>query len=96
MNASCKIRQNSAIAWRVIEDEALLVEPRSQLIYPLNATGARIWELLDGERSIQDICAVIEEEFEADKIVIGQDVSAFIGDLVGKGLAEEVRFVNNG
>ena len=81
------IVRNEDIAWRVIGDEALLVNPKDSLIYPLNSVGTRIWELLDGKNSYPDISNVIKEEFTGDKASLEDDVLVFIGDLVEKGLA---------
>ena len=79
--------RNEDIAWRVIDHEALLVNPKDSLIYPLNSVGTIIWELLDGKNSAQDISNVIEDEFTGDKANLKDEVFAFIADLVEKGLA---------
>ena len=54
-----KFIRNNDIAWRVIDGEALVVSPKDSLIYPLNDVGARIWELLDGKRTVSDIASII-------------------------------------
>ena len=41
------IRRTDDTAWRVIESEALVVDSRNSLIYPLNPAATRIWELLE-------------------------------------------------
>jgi hypothetical protein len=82
--------RNENIAWRVIGDEALLVNPKDSLIYPLNSVGTRIWESLDGKNSCRDISNVIGEEFTGDKANLEVEVSVFIGDMVEKGLARSV------
>ena len=81
------ISRNDDIAWRVIEGEALVVDSRSSLIYPLNAAATRIWELLDGQRNCRDLLAFIDEEFEGDSETHCQDMIEFLEEVVSKGLA---------
>ena len=81
------IRRNDDIAWRVIEGEALVVDSRDSLIYPLNTVGTRIWELLDGQRNCRDVLAIIDEEFEGGSETHCQDMLEFLEELVSKGLA---------
>ncbi|KPK42168.1 MAG: hypothetical protein AMJ78_03450 [Omnitrophica WOR_2 bacterium SM23_29] len=78
--------RNSDIAWRIIDGEALVVSPKDSLIYPLNGIATRIWELLDGKRSVSDISSIICDEFEGDTAVIQKDVVDFIQDLLKAGL----------
>ena len=81
------IRRNEDIAWRVIEGEALVVDSRNSLIYPLNTVGTRIWELLDGQRNCRDVLAIIDEEFEGNSETHCQDMLEFLEEVVSKGLA---------
>ena len=81
------IRRNDDIAWRVIEGEALVVDSRNSLIYPLNTVGTRIWELLDGQRNCRDVLAIIDEEFEGNSETHCQDMFEFLEEIVSKGLA---------
>lgn len=82
-----KFARNDDIAWRVIDGEALVVSPKDSLIYPLNDVGTRIWELLDGKRTVSDIASLICGEFEADAKAIRDDVAEFIEGLSKAGLA---------
>ena len=76
------------IPWRKIDDEALVVSPRSGMVYPLNPVGTRCWELADGSRPLAEIQRVIVEEFDAPPEQIAQDVRQFIADLESKALLE--------
>lgn len=90
MDLSIIIKKNANIPWRVIEGEALIVSPREGLIYPLNAVAARLWELMDGQRTCGEMVAVIGEEFEVDKKTLQKDILNFVSDLVKKGLASSI------
>lgn len=87
MNISDKIfKRNEDIAWRVIEGEALIVDTRKGLIYPLNGTATRIWESLDGRKKCGEIAASISEEFECGRDDIAGDVASFIEEGIKSGV----------
>ena len=70
MNYLEKIYSKSdSIVFRKIADEFILVPIRQNVgdlesIYTLNETGARIWELIDGKKKVNDIKDMIVDEFE--------------------------------
>ncbi len=47
----------------------------------LNDAGARIFELLDGRHSVQEIATTVSEEFEVGLDQARQDVLEFLGEL---------------
>ena len=78
------------IAWRLVEGDALLVDPRTGKIFPLNPVAARIWEMLDRQHLASEIVDVLVQEFEAPPDVIRQDAYDFIDSLFeAKLLTEE-------
>ena len=81
-----KIARNEETAWRVIEGEALLVNPRTSALFPLDSVGTRIWELLDGTRTGTDIARILEDEYAQDLAQIESDLSSFIDDLAENNL----------
>jgi hypothetical protein len=74
------------IAWRVIDGEAIVVNPRSGLVYPLNPVATRCWELADGQRGLEDIVRAICEEFDALPVDARRDVESFFRELEEKAL----------
>jgi len=57
------------VVFRKIGDECILVPIRQGVgdldsIYTLNETAARIWEMVDGSRSVREIREALLEEFE--------------------------------
>ncbi len=74
------------IAWRVIDGEAVVVNPRSGLVYPFNPVATRFWELADGTREIEQIIEQILEEFEAPHEDIERDIAEFLQMLVERGM----------
>jgi hypothetical protein len=71
---------------RCIADEVILVPIHKKagtidLIYTMNQVGGRIWELIDGERSIEDITDLIVEEFAVETENAAADLIAFLREL---------------
>jgi hypothetical protein len=79
------------VAWRRVEEHALLVDPRDGRIFPLNPVAARIWELLDLKRRPSDIVEILVREFDAPPEVVRSDACSFLTRLVEERLAEECR-----
>jgi hypothetical protein len=67
-----------AVPWRVLDTEALVVDVKGGLLYPLNSVAARIWELCDGARSVDEIVTMLAREFEAPEPTIRADAVDFI------------------
>lgn len=70
------------IAWRVIDGDGLLVDPRNGKIFPLNSVAIRIWQLLDSQHCIAAIVGVLTAEYDASPQVMREDAHAFIGQLI--------------
>ncbi|HKQ62216.1 MAG TPA: PqqD family protein [Candidatus Polarisedimenticolaceae bacterium] len=54
------------------------MDVKGGLLYPLNSVGARIWDLCDGARSVDEIVDVIADEFAAPETTIRTDAIEFI------------------
>ena len=67
-----------SVPWRALDTEALVVDVKGGLLYPLNAVGARIWQLCDGASSVEEIVAALAAEFEAPEATIRVDAVEFI------------------
>jgi len=50
-------------------------------VYTLNETGAFIWELIDGKRSIEEIIIKLTNEYDIDKQNAESDVFTFIENM---------------
>ena len=81
-------KKNSKIVVRKIEDETILMPLYStseeiDCIYTLNDAAARIWELVDGKRTLGKIKKIFLDEFE----VTEEELADFLKDL------EEIRAI---
>ena len=71
---------------RKIAGEYILVPIRQSAgdldsIYTMNAVGGRIWELLDGQRSVSDLKDIIVEEFDVSLEEAEEDIKTFLDQL---------------
>jgi hypothetical protein len=71
---------------RVLENEAVVVLPEQGKIKVLNETGARIWSMADGRRSVREIAAQIAAEYSLLPADAEADTLEFIGELMAKGV----------
>ena len=70
------------VAARIIEGEAVIVLPESGQVTVLNEVGSRIWELIDGTRSVGEITKMIVAEYDVTAEQAERDVNEFIQELV--------------
>ena len=88
-------RRNPDIVYREIAGEFILVPIHHQAgeadsIYVLNETGTRIWELVDGKRTLADIIGMITAEFDVDDKMMADDLLEYIGEMLTAGTLQEV------
>jgi hypothetical protein len=74
------------IVHREIAAERILVPIRKQTadmaaIYVLNETGARIWELVDGQRSLAEIRDALVQEYDVEPRMATDDLVEVVQDL---------------
>jgi hypothetical protein len=50
-------------------------------VYTLNETGAFIWELIDGKRTIQDLADALTSEYDTDRETANSDINSFIDEM---------------
>jgi hypothetical protein len=78
--------KDSSMVGRKIADEYILVPVRQnvgdlQCMYTLNGVGARIWELVNGRNTVDDITSTIVREYEVETPQAKADVIEFLGQM---------------
>jgi coenzyme PQQ biosynthesis protein PqqD len=74
------------VVTREAEDELVVVLPEKGKFVVLNATGAEMVQLADGERTLGEIAAEIAERFDTDLDRVQTDVLKFAQDLTSRGV----------
>jgi hypothetical protein len=79
--------RNPECAYRAIGDEGgLVVLPGQGEVKVLNPVGVKVFSLLDGKNSVEDIVAAVTAEFDVPANAARQDVRAFLGELAKHGM----------
>ncbi len=73
---------HAQVAARVVENQAVIVLADAGQVNVLNGVGTRIWELIDGTRTVQQIRDVIEREYAVSAEDVSRDVLAFFEELI--------------
>jgi len=86
-------RKTSSIVSTQVGEGVILVPIRQRAgdlddLYTLNETAARIWELIDGQRSLGEIRDLLVEEFDVSEGEAQQDVAGFVAELEAAGAVE--------
>ena len=88
MKPSDKPTRSDGVTARDIDEAFFIMDPRTSDLHSLNPVGARIWELVDGQRTVADIAAVIVAEYEVESGRAEGDVVEFLETLQTKKLVD--------
>ena len=82
--------KSQEVVFRRVDEEMVFVPIRQsasdlQSIYTTNAVGARVWELSDDGRCVDDIAGAIASEYDVDLDIARADAEAFLGQLTEAG-----------
>jgi len=72
------------ITYRIIDNEAVVLNLETGQYYSLNETGTFIWKLLGKGINRDDLINRIAEEFEIDKRSAANDVKPLLKDLLSE------------
>jgi coenzyme PQQ synthesis protein D (PqqD) len=76
------------VLFRVLSDEAVLVNLKTERYLGLNPVGARMWAALTGAPSIQAAFDTLVGEYDVDPDELRRDLSEFIEQLLAQHLVE--------
>jgi hypothetical protein len=71
-------KRRSDLSARHAEGETLILDRVGGVIHQLNPTASKIWELCDGDSSVEEIVAQIVEVFEVDARTASHDTDQSI------------------
>jgi hypothetical protein len=79
-------KKNKDIVTRVIEDETILLpiyksSDDINCIYTLNQVASRVWELIDGKRTLAKIKKTVLKEFDTTSKEVDREMSGLLKDL---------------
>ena len=78
-------------AWRTLEGRATVLSGHAGKLRMLEEVGTRLWELMDGDRTVKEILGILSEEYEIVEVeVLEKDVLEFLNDLKAKGMIKKM------
>ncbi len=69
-----------------VDQAVVLADPRSGDYYGLDDTAGRIWMLLDGIRTVEDLCLEMQAAYDVDPSECETEVIDFLDDMLNKSL----------
>lgn len=85
------IRKNRQVVLREeFDDWALLFDPDTGKVCGVNPVGVRVWKMIDGMRTLQDISRMIRDAYPDAPDSVEEDVAAFLNDIAEKGYVQAV------
>jgi len=78
------VRQRDWVSGKVGE-ELVIMNTATGSYMALNKVGTRVWEMLETPRELDEICALLEEEFEVAPEACRAEVQQFLHELAGHG-----------
>ncbi len=83
-------RVSGRCAWQVVEGEAVLLDLQGRTLLGLNRTGSFVLPLLDGNRTVAALAAMVAERFGVEVRRAEADLRAFLAELARRGFVEGV------
>jgi len=84
------IRNSKTISGR-LHDEIVMMDLEQGKYFSLNPVATRIWDLLERELTVEELCVLLKEEYEVESRQCIEDVSEHLGEMVRLGLVITIR-----
>ena len=88
--AESRLARAEDTIWREIDDEIVVIKDDGMAVHVLNKTAARIWEMCDGERGIDEITAHLCERFDVSLEEARADVREIVEKLTQIGIMNQI------
>jgi hypothetical protein len=83
-----RLRPNKEeVAAKVMDGEAIMINLTNGTYYSMDGVGGAIWELVESERSLQEIAAAIAARYDVAQVAAQADVENLAAQLVEENLA---------
>jgi len=84
-----RLRPNrEEVAAKVMDGEAILINLSNGTYYSMDGVGGSIWEVIEGEHSLEEVVAVIVSQYDVEREVVQADVESLAALLLEENLVE--------
>ena len=70
--------RNENIVFTDIDDAIVMMDVDAGQYYELDSVAARVWMLIDGQRTMRSICDALMEEYDVSAETCGQDTLEWV------------------
>jgi hypothetical protein len=85
-NVINKVQRNDDCVAAMVADELVVMSLDLGRYFGLNPTAARVWELLEQPRTMDELCDSLGEEYEVERDTCRLEIEALLEDLSNEGL----------
>jgi hypothetical protein len=83
-----RVKVSPDVLFRLVGDEAVLLNLTTERYFGLNPIGTRIWNVLSTSESIQTAYETLLREYDVDPARLRADLEELVGDLLAQKLIE--------
>jgi hypothetical protein len=83
------VKRRDDVRWRMMGDEAVVLQQTQAEVLVLNPVGLRVLELIDAERTVQDLLTTLAAEYDVEPDTLRQDVLAYLLELADAAVLEQ-------
>ena len=81
IKSTATVERTGDYPFQKIVDETVIVEPKAKLMHQLDEVGSNIWEFLDTPHTVEEIIAMIMENYDVDASRAETDVVQFLQEM---------------
>jgi len=78
--------RSTALYEERIGEELVALDVAGGQCYGMNSVATKVWELLSAPRSLEEICAILLQQFDVDEARCQQEVRELVDGMVQDGL----------
>jgi hypothetical protein len=82
-----RVMAHPSVIGRDLDGETVLLDLHSGVYYGLDPIGTRVWNLLMDHHTVEQVYAIMADEYDVDPEALRRDVLALVGELCERGLA---------
>lgn len=90
LDLSTRLVRDNSLTTAELDEEVVMLSLETSRYYGLNPIGSRIWELLAQPRTIAELCATLEGEYDVAPEQCEREVVALAQKLLDEKLAQVV------
>ena len=72
------------VAWQLVDEKAVILHISAKTLRGLNSVASRIWQLIDGKRTLAEIAREVSTEYSCEEEEAREDVKSFLNELFEK------------